>query len=1388
MNKTNIITVKNAEGDPDTQAEIVIQNKIDYKPKVSVIIPIYNVEEYLRECLDSVINQTLKEIEIICVDDGSTDSSLEILKEYAKRDDRFTIITQENLHAGVARNAGLSVAKGEYIHFLDSDDWIELEMLEKVTKRIAQDDADICVFVTDCYNNKNKEYRPMPWGLAEKYIPKTEPFSSDDINNYLFNFCQSWPWNKLFKHSFLTKKKLYFQSLARTNDLFFVFMSLVLANRIVTEKSCLLHYRINLPSSLQATNEKTPLDWYYALSTLKKQLEKLGVYNKYKQSFVNLALGSCQTNRNSISNNEIKEKLRKDIKNKLAKELDIYKNIQYSEYFYDKERLKSFYLDFIWDKKAPKVSLIMPCYNTAPYLRQALDSAINQTLKEIEIICVNDGSTDNTLDIIKEYAAKDNRIVVIDGSNGGYGKAMNKGLDRATGEYIGILEPDDFIDKEMYELLYNKIKSSDSDFVKENYNQYLTSTNENKLSCSFHKDDIYNKIIKPLNIEKTFKGSASIWSGIYKKLFLKEHNIRFNETPGASFQDTSFWIKVLLCAQKAIFVKDAHLHYRVDNQNSSVKDKNKIFCIVDEFNEITRFTANKLTDNQIKIVNSVKLEKYNWNLNRLEKSAQRIFIEKTKDEILHILDNEKYTLNILPVNSLENIKKLYITKISVIIPVYNTEKYLRQCLDSVINQTLKDIEIICINDGSPDNSLQILQEYAAKDERIIIIDQKNQGLSCSRNNALKIARGKYIQFLDSDDWLRNDTCEIIYESMEKNGLDIFSFSSVNYIEETGVEHKWTAFSCFPEGFNNQCFSYKDCISFLTKIIISSCRNVYNRLFLEKYRIKFPEHLCFEDNMFFLEAFLNAKKCGFVDEILYFRRVHSGSITQNWDKLFSDYLKISDMVINYLIEQKMSKEIVSAYKTHYLNSCLWRYNTFNTEIKSKYTKDLYRLFTKYDFFVEKEKINPAYNQQLQAWYRRVTGQYLDLDNPQTFNEKIQWMKLYDSTPIKTQLADKYLVRDWVKDKIGKEYLIPLLGAYDYFDEIDFDKLPNRFVIKCNHGCGYNIIVKDKSKLNLADTKTKLDKWMSENFAFKFGFELHYRDIKPKIIIEQYIENKTGDLIDYKFWCFNGKVEYILYCAERNISGLKMEFYDRNWNRKDFMTVPSNTKNIDKPTNLEEMIKLAEILSKNINFVRVDFYSLDDGTIYFGEMTFTPTSGTVKWKDEKVGLKFGQMISLPNLAYNIDTGEYYEWYPEDKKVNNINEKNNSIVVKQDLHNNNNSPLLFKDIGLGCNTWCSPISLNENNGIKKYTYDLTDNIYTRYVSWDPIKEGSCDVEIIKLSAVEKRSKKVVAFPITKIVSNGKIIGNKVEFRNQRGCWIGCTIEGAYENFTIEARIKNI
>ena len=281
----------------------------------------------------------------------------------------------------------------------------------------------------------------------------------------------------------------------------------------------------------------------------------------------------------------------------------------------------------------------------------------------------------------------------------------------------------------------------------------------------------------------------------------------------------------------------------------------------------------------------------------------------------------------------------------------------------------------------------------------------------------------------------------------------------------------------------------------------------------------------------------------------------------------------------------------------------------------------------------------YKRELKNWWYIHKKKPLNLENPQSFNEKIQWLKLYNSIPIKTQLTDKYLVRRWVAEKIGEEYLIPLLGVYNEFEEINFDELPNQFVIKCNHGSAYNIIVKDKAFLNYTDAKSKIDKWMNENYAFR-GLELQYKNIAPKVIVEKYMDDGSGDLKDYKITCFNGK-PYLLWIDINRHSNHKRNLYDLNWNILPYKINPKipSFPPIDKPIFLNKMIEIASILSKGFAYVRVDLYAIND-KIYFGEMTFTSSSGTSEIIPMKFDRKLASLIKLPKEAYNIDSGEYYK----------------------------------------------------------------------------------------------------------------------------------------------------
>ena len=268
-------------------------------------------------------------------------------------------------------------------------------------------------------------------------------------------------------------------------------------------------------------------------------------------------------------------------------------------------------------------------------------------------------------------------------------------------------------------------------------------------------------------------------------------------------------------------------------------------------------------------------------------------------------------------------------------------------------------------------------------------------------------------------------------------------------------------------------------------------------------------------------------------------------------------------------------------------------------------------------------------ELMDWYYKRTKRFLDFDNPQSFNEKIQWMKLYDSTPLKTKLADKYLVREWIKERLGSRYLIPLLGVWNSFDEIDFDSLPEQFVLKTNHSSGWNAVIRDKSKMNKEELKEKFDKWMSLNFAFRFGFELHYMNIPRKIIAEKYMADLDGDIFDYRCFCFGGQVKYIWVDIGSGTNRHKRSIFDAEWNLQNYhVNYPEISPTPQKPKRLQEMIRFAEKLSQPFAFVRVDFYLIGD-QIYFGELTFTPQSGQGKWECEEQNIEYGELIQLPNM---------------------------------------------------------------------------------------------------------------------------------------------------------------
>ena len=280
-----------------------------------------------------------------------------------------------------------------------------------------------------------------------------------------------------------------------------------------------------------------------------------------------------------------------------------------------------------------KVSVLVPIYNVESFLPECLDSLVNQTLKEIEIICINDGSKDGSLKIIKEFAAKDKRIVIINKENSGYGDSMNRGLKKATGEYIGIVESDDFIDLDAFEKLYEIAKKNDVEVVKANYYEYYGDINKDKAKSNLFPLEEIGRVIDPRDEHQIFYQLPCIWAAIYKRDFLIKNKIDFLPTPGASYQDTGFNLKVWSMARRAFFVKRAFLHYRQDNSNSSVKDAGKIFYVKDEHDSVEEFLKkNNLMDELGSIAFTCRFGSYVWNLHRLKLGAAMKFSEAVEKD------------------------------------------------------------------------------------------------------------------------------------------------------------------------------------------------------------------------------------------------------------------------------------------------------------------------------------------------------------------------------------------------------------------------------------------------------------------------------------------------------------------------------------------------------------------------------------------------------------------------------------------------------------------------------------------------------------------------------------------------------------------------------------
>jgi len=564
----------------------------EVKIKVSVIIPCYNSERFLHECLDSILNQTLKEIEVICIDDGSTDGTCKILQEYAQKDERFMFLKQENLFAGTARNKGMGIAKGKYLYILDSDDFFEPMMLEKVYRKSEEDSADICLFGGGDYDMRTGlfSYR---YGLRYKYLPKKIPFSSDDVLKDIYQVHHIASCSKLYNRLFVENHNLKFQVLATANDVFFNNSAIVVAERITIVDDWLWTYRKGTSTSLVETLDQSPFCIDEAHRAVKEFLNEKQLYSQVSKSFKELVLGSGVYSLVMMKTKAAWLRCALFLKEEYIPEfglLECFDFLKPNSYLFEwlqfltestNENLhvympklradetavkKTPEWEFALNENHAKVSVIIPVYNSEDYLEECIRSVLNQTLTDIEIICVNDGSTDSSLEILNHFAQEERRIQIISQENKGTSFARNVGLDSATGEYVMFIDSDDLLLRVSLEHLYRKAKYNDLDqmfcegaVTYESRNLY--SDKEKMLNYYRYKGEyplIYQggELLIQLVKEKDLKVSPCMQ--IFRLNFLKDNDIYFDSKV---YEDTIFTLLALINAER-VMVHEEQLYIK----------------------------------------------------------------------------------------------------------------------------------------------------------------------------------------------------------------------------------------------------------------------------------------------------------------------------------------------------------------------------------------------------------------------------------------------------------------------------------------------------------------------------------------------------------------------------------------------------------------------------------------------------------------------------------------------------------------------------------------------------------------------------------------------------------------------------------------------------------
>ena len=925
---------------------------------ISVVVPLYNAEKYVGECLDSLLNQTFQNFEVIVIDDCSTDNSRAVVESYApKFDGRLKIVTTKKNSGGggyVPRNIGIKLANGEYVCFLDADDYLLSTALETLHNAAKEYNAEV-VYTGSYYDAKSPEDIQLHRDGEGKKLLKEDSedkinFRVDDCEGNLRRFLLEEaegnfrnPWTKFIRRDFLITNEIYFPTQMTTGgDFIWTINVYCHAKKFLRIPTPLYFYRTNAVSVTKTSREPSEqishwvsafLDFMRNLSALENKNEILSKNPAYclatfKSHFEYFLYRTAEA-RKELSSQEIYEILHctfaKDSSDLAMSLLPFFLS------FIDNERKAVAQLKTA--SVYPAISVIIPMYNAEKYLRECLDSLLNQTFQDFEVIVVDDCSTDNSNAIVNEYAPKFGgrlkRTKTDKNSGGGGYIPRNVGLTLSHGEYVYFLDADDFILGSALETLYNAARENDADVVYSSVYYDMRKANDIYL----HRDGFAKNLIEKgfedkteLTVDDTAKifqeflasnegNFRAPWSKFVRRDFLIKNEILFPDILTGG--DCIWVINVYAHAKRFLRLPVPLYFYRRYSSGSITRKARSSSEQVTYW--VSAFTAFLRALNDLQNKTEILSENLNWGYEAVRDGHFEFCLHRTAEvreklgnqevyKVLYnafakndaastipfffsVIDNEKKASQkyLQTISKLERqIEKLKNEMgqraVSVIIPMYNAEKYIGECLESLLNQTFQSFEVVVVDDCSTDDSVKIVEDYAPKfgGRLILAKTEKNSGSGgLPRNKGLTLANGEYIQFLDADDMLQKTALNEMYALAKEYDADVVDCAKHYTINEDGSDIQLVVLQKGKLADNPE-FESTNFAERVGKIVsgfftVSTCSKFVRRNLIIKNEIFFPNICPSEDDIWTYDLVFHANKFLHVPNAVYIRRLSESSV-------------------------------------------------------------------------------------------------------------------------------------------------------------------------------------------------------------------------------------------------------------------------------------------------------------------------------------------------------------------------------------------------------------------------------------------------------------------------------------------------------------------------------